>query len=88
MQLLMPIGLLLFYRKKIKREFIDPLWWSIKRLFNKLAIRNEVNSKLLKADVENDLLCIICMHRCRNLIFNNCKHFSICNECRQVYEGP
>ena len=63
--------LLVFYRKKIKAIFIDPLKTHFSELIN-IVFRSKCQikkNKLLNADVDNDLLCIICMNKCRNIIF-------------------
>ena len=65
------------------RRTFTSLWGKVKRWFKREVIAPVIDFRPFDPVVENDdLQCIICYNRCRNLVFPNCKHLVICDQCK------
>lgn len=76
------LSLLLIFKKpifKAMKFFIDKWRKNFDLFFGPLKFKKKV--KTLDVEVGDDLNCIICMVRCRNIVFPKCRHLSICEGC-------
>ena len=59
-------------------------WW---REFREKRQRKKV-PKNFNPEVEENLLCIICYNRCKNIVFKKCKHMIVCDKCVKNPANP
>ena len=66
------------------------IWSDVKKFLNSLKARREKLSGTYfnpKDSITDDKCCIICHNNCRNVIFFDCRHMIMCNECSETYDS-